>query len=163
MKTSRRLGVLAFATLGAAFLAGKAMAADYATIVLEVPVNKSADQVWKKVGGFCDIGAALKKSCTYTSGTGGVGTVRRLDDRFEEIMVGNSPTSYTYSQATTTILYHGTLGVEAKGPKHSKLVYTLFYDQEPLGTPEAKAADREKRSTRFTEILNSMKEQAEAK
>ena len=43
----------------------------------------------------------------------------------------------------STILYHGTLAVEPldRG-RQTKIVYTLFYDQAPLGTDQAKAENR---------------------
>ncbi len=140
-----------------------ASASDYAVIVMDVAVDKPADEVWKKVGGYCDISVWLNLTCVYTSGSGDVGTMRRLADRIDEIMVAKTPHSYTYTQPTTTILYHGTLAVQADGVNHSKIVYTLFYDQEPLKTAEAKAADRAQRTKRFEDALHTMKTLAEAK
>ena len=84
-------------------------------------------------------------------------------------MVAATPYSYTYAQPLTDIqpespiFYHGTLAVEPldRGRK-TKIVYTLFYDQAPLGTNEAKIANREQRSKRFNDALQAMKEMAEA-
>ena len=154
--------VLSAAALTAVLGAGSASAADYTTIVQDISVNRPAEAVWKKVGGFCDITAWLKVSCVYTSGAGDVGTVRRLADRIDEVMVGKTPRSYTYTQPTTTILYHGTLDVQADGPGRSKIVYTLVYDQAPLATPEAQAADRAGRAKTFAGALANMKALAEA-
>jgi hypothetical protein len=154
---------LACALVGLSVGAGAAAAPEYTTIVLNTTVDRPADVVWKKVGGYCDIAAWLKVTCVYTSGTGDVGTMRRLNDHTDEVMVAKTLHSYTYTQPTTTILYHGTLDVQADGPKRSKIVYTLFYDVSPLTTPEARTADREQRSTRFTAALATMKELAEAK
>jgi hypothetical protein len=68
------------AALGAS--AGLAHAADYVTIPLEASVNAPAEVTWKKVSGFCDIGAWLKTSCVITSGKADeVGAVRRIADR----------------------------------------------------------------------------------
>ena len=159
---STRFHVLMLGTLMAALGAARAQAADYATVVLDTGVDRPADEVWKKVGGYCDIGTWLKLSCVYTSGTGGLGTVRRLADRIDEVMVAQTPHSYTYTQPNTTILYHGTLAVEADGAKHSKLVYSLFWDQSGEKTDEAKAADRAQRTKMFTAALASMKKLAES-
>jgi hypothetical protein len=153
---------LACGLLGISVCAGASSAAEYTTIVLNTTVDRSADVVWKKVGGYCDIATWFNVTCVYTSGTGDVGTVRRLNDKTDEVLVAKTLHSYTYTQPTTTILYHGTLDVQADGPKRSKIVYTLIYDIAPLSTPEARAADREQRTTRFTAGLAAMKKLAEA-
>jgi polyketide cyclase/dehydrase/lipid transport protein len=154
---------LASSLLGLSVCAGAATAPEYTTIVLDKTVDRPADVVWKKVGGYCDIATWFKVTCVYTSGTGDVGTMRRLNDHTDEVMVAKTLHSYTYTQPTTTILYHGTLEVRADGPKRSKLVYTLFYDISPLTTPEARTADREQRTTRFAAALETMKQLSEAK
>jgi hypothetical protein len=89
--------------------------------------------------------------------------VRRLADRIDEVMVARTARSYTYTQPTTTILYHGTLDVQADGPDRSRIVYTLIYDQAPLATPEAQAADRAGRAKTFAGALANMKALAEAR
>jgi hypothetical protein len=156
-------GLLAAGAVVFSSLTGTALAADYATIKLDIAVARPADAVWKKIGGFCDISAWLSVSCVYTSGSGDLGTVRRLADRIDEVMVARTPFSYTYTQPTSTILYHGTLAVESTGPNTSKILYSLFYDQSSLATEEAKTADRNQRTQRFTTALESMKKLAEAK
>jgi hypothetical protein len=154
---------LASSLVGMSVCAGAAAAPEYTTIVLNKTVDRPADVVWKKIGGYCDIATWFKVTCVYTSGTGDVGTMRRLNDKTDEVMVAKTLHSYTYTQPTTTILYHGTLEVQADGSKRSKLIYTLFYDVSPLTTPEARTADREQRTTRFTAALETMKQIAEAK
>jgi hypothetical protein len=153
---------MACGLFGISLSAGAASAAEYTTIVLDTTVDRPVDVVWKKIGGYCDIAAWLNVTCTYTSGNGDLGTVRRLNDRIDEVMVAKTPHSYTYTQPTTTILYHGTLDVQADGRGRSKIVYTLFYDVSPLTTPEARAADHEQRTTRFTAALAAMKKISEA-
>ena len=61
------------------------------------------------------------------------------------------------------IFYHGTLAVEPldRGRK-TKIVYTLLYDQAPLGTDQAKAENRAQRTKRFSEALDAMKALAES-
>lgn len=154
-------GIVA-ATLGAA-IASPALAADYAVVVQDVTVDRPADVVWAKVGGYCAIGDWLKIKCVYTSGSGDVGTMRQLADRIDEVMVARTARSYTYTQPASTILYHGTLEVQPLDRTHAKIVYTLFWDQAPLPTPEAKQADRDQRTQRFHTALETMKALAEAK
>jgi len=148
-------------TLGLAFGGGTAWGADYATIILKTPVDRPADGVWRKIGDFCALGTFIKMSCVYTSGSGGLGTVRRLGDRITEVMVAQTRHSYTYTQPDTKILYHGTVDVEPAGAGHSEIIYSLFYDQSQLATPQAKAADRARRTKLFTDLLASMKKAAE--
>jgi hypothetical protein len=144
-------------------MAGSAAAAEFVTIPLEATVAAPADVVWKKVGGWCDIGAWLKTTCVITSGGQDMGAVRLIAGRIEELMVAKTATSYSYSQPKSPIDYHGTVEVRAIDKKSSKLLYTLVYDAEPLKTPEAKAADKDRRAKQFTGILATMKGIAEAK
>ncbi len=161
MRNRTRSRVVALCAAGV-FLAGSAvMAADYATVVVSIDVARPADEVWKKIGDYCGIGAVLKMSCVYTSGSGDLGTVRRLADRIDEVMVGKSSHSYTYTQPDSKILYHGTVAVEPAGSNSSKIVYRLFYDQSDLKTDEARAKARDQYTTRFTRALDSMKRIAE--
>ena len=73
-------------------LAGAAGAAtDFVTIPLETTVNAPADVAWKKVSGYCDIGAWLKTTCTIASGTDNqVGAVRVIAGRVTELMVAKT-------------------------------------------------------------------------
>jgi hypothetical protein len=143
--------------------AGAARAAEFVTIPLEATVDRPAEAVWKKISGYCDIGAWLKTSCVITSGTDGVGAVRRIADRIDEVMVAKTALSYTYAQPKSPIDYHGTVEVRPDGARRSKILYTLIYDAESLKTPEAKQADRDRRTKQFTGILATIKGLAEAK
>ena len=163
--------VFAAAAMGlAALSAAPATAAEYTTIILEKTVNRTPDQTWSKIGPYCAIATWLKVTCVVTSGNQvSVGTNRRLNGRTDEIIVAATPYSYTYAQPVTDIqpespiFYHGTLAVEPmdRGRK-TKIVYTLFYDQAPLGTNEKKIENREQRTKRFMEALENMKAMAEA-
>lgn len=161
--TLRRL--VALGAMGLSMVGAQAMAADYTTIVLSVDVARPASEVWKKVGGFCQIRDWMKVKCAYTSGNGDLGTVRHLSGGFsvDEIMVGKTPHSYTYTQPNSKILYHGTVDVEPAGPHASRIIYSLFYDQSDLTTDAAKAKAREQRTQVFTRALDSMKQLAESK
>ncbi|HEY8614876.1 SRPBCC family protein [Phenylobacterium sp.] len=155
-----RTSVAAAAALS--LTAGAAQAAEFVAIPLETVVDAPADVVWKKVGGWCDIGTWMKTSCTVSGGDG-VGSVRRIADRVDELLVAKTAWSYTYSQPKSPIDYHGTVEVRPEGKGKSRLLYTLVYDVEPLKTPEAKAADKERRTKMFTGVLQTMKGIAEAK
>lgn len=162
----RTLGWLAaFGGAGVLLAGPQAMAADYATVVLSVKVARSADAVWKKIGGFCDIGPVLKLTCTYTSGNGELGTVRHLAGRFsvDEVMVAKTSHSYTYTQPDTKNLYHGTVAVESTGAHSSKIVYSVFYDQSALKTDEDRAKSRDRYTKAFTGALDTMKQMAEGR
>ncbi len=175
--TIRSTGFAAAGALGIALFSGTASAADapasapaapaadYAVLNLNVSVDASADVVWKKVGGYCDIAAWLKLPCSLTSGTGDVGTIRHLavGKGIDEIMVAKTARSYTYTQPDTTILYHGTLQVVPDGKDHAKILYNLIWNQGPDGADEAKAKDRDRRTKSFTAALDNMKAIVEAK
>ncbi|WP_374472319.1 SRPBCC family protein [Phenylobacterium sp.] len=156
-----RASLAAAATL--ALSAGAVRAAEFVTITQEAVVDAPPATVWKKVGGWCDIGAWLKTTCVVTSGGDEVGSVRRIADRIDELLVAKTAWSYTYSQPKSPIDYHGTVEVRPEGADRSKLIYTLVYDAGPLPTPEAKAADRERRAKMFAGVLQTMKTLAEAK
>ena len=138
--------------------------AEYTTIILDKIVDRTPDQTWAKIGPYCAIAQWLKVSCVITAGNGvSVGSNRLLNGNNNEIMIAATPYSYSYTQPSTTILYHGTLAVEPlEHGRKTKIVYTLFYDQAPLNTTEAKIANREQRTKRFNEALDNMKAMAEA-
>ncbi|HTC44937.1 MAG TPA: SRPBCC family protein [Steroidobacteraceae bacterium] len=161
--TGKSKVLIAAGVFGVALFAASASAAEYAVVNLNTSVDAPVDVVWKKVGGYCDISAWLKLPCVITSGSGDVGTVRRLADRIDEVMVGRTAHSYTYTQPNTTILYHGTLEVVPDGKNHSKILYNLIWDQAALTSDDAKAKDRDQRTKNFTAALANMKALAEAK
>ena len=166
-----KTGFLASAAIGLALLSVPAQAApEWTTILLEKVVDRTPDQTWAKIGPYCAIQTWLKVPCVVTVGNQvGVGTNRRLNGKTDEMMVAATPYSYTYAQPVSDvqpespIFYHGTLAVEPmdRGRK-TKIVYTLFYDQAPLNTTEAKIANREQRTKRFSEALDNMKAMAES-
>ncbi len=157
-----RLHILAAALL----LSGPAAAAEYTNIVLEKELNVSAETAWKKIGPYCSLSEWLKVSCEIISGDktfGDVGTVRRVAGRINEVLVGKTALSYTYTWETGKDLYHGTVEVVPKGASASKIVYTLMYDIASLPTAEVKATDRANRTKTFSGGLDVMKTMAEGK
>src|SRR5471032_1137021 len=135
----------------------------YASILLEVAVNKPAPDVWKRVGKFCDIGEWLRIACTITSGQDGeVGAIRSVAN---EVLVGRTELSYTYTQTVREgrpyNLYHGTLEARPVTATTSKLVYTLFFDNSMMADDAARATDKTRRTAQFTQALENMKILAE--
>ncbi len=137
----------------------------YVSIPLEIMVNKPAAEVWKRIGKYCDIGEwfQIPGGCTITQGKDGeFGAVRSVAN---EILVGKTELSYTYTQPVRAgrpyILYHGTLEARPVTATTSKLVYTLVYDNSTLGDDAAKEKDRQTRTATFTRALQNMKTIAE--
>ena len=135
----------------------------YAVIPLEIAVNKPAADVWKRVGKYCDIGEWLQVPCTITSGKDGeVGAVRSIGN---EILVGRTELSYTYTQPVREgqiyNMYHGTMEARPVTATTSKIVYTLVYDNSQMADDAAREADRMRRVQTFTRALDNMKILAE--
>jgi hypothetical protein len=136
----------------------------YVSIVMEVPVDRPAADVWKRVGKYCDIAEWLRiNKCAITSGKDGeVGAVRSVAN---EVLVGKTELSYTYTQPVREgrpyNLYHGTLEARPVTATTSKLIYTLVFDNSMLADDAARQADMERRRTQFTQALQNMKILAE--
>jgi hypothetical protein len=131
----------------------------------EILVDRSADAVWKRVGGYCAIAEWLKVKCEIVSGAGDVGTIRRLNDATLEPMVASTAHSYTYSQTAggmTSFAYNGTLAVEPAGTGKSRIVYTLIYDAALMPSDEVRKAQFDRINPRFQGAIETMKALAEA-
>ena len=161
MKKSLMLAALAIA-------AGQAVAAEpeYATVRMEIDINRSAAEVWSKVGKYCDISEWLGLECKIVSGDGGIGTVRSLaGGRVLEILIGKTDLSYGYTQPVREgqfyNLYHGFMEAKPVTNKTSKLVYTLMLDVSDKPDQAAKDADLARRRASFEPALKKMKAIAE--
>jgi len=137
----------------------------YASVVMEIDVNRPAADVWKRVGKYCDIGEwfQMAQPCTITSGKDNeFGAVRSVAN---EILVGRTELSYTYTQPVREgvryNMYHGTLEARPVTATTSKIVYTLFFDNSNLPDEAAKQTDKDRRRTQFMRGLNNMKILAE--
>ena len=137
----------------------------YVSIPLEITVNKPAAEVWKRVGKYCDIAEWLRiaAGCQITSGKDGeLGAVRSVAN---EILVGKTELSYTYTQPVREgrpyNLYHGTLEARPLTATTSKLLYTLVYDNSMLADDAAREKDKASRTATFTRALQNMKILAE--
>jgi hypothetical protein len=130
---------------------------------MEVTVNRSATEVWKRVGKFSDIGEWMQVPCTITAGKDGeFGAVRSVAN---EVLVGKTELSYTYTQPVREgrpyNLYHGTLEARPLTATTSKLIYTLVFDNSMLADDAAREKDKAQRTVRFTQLLENMKILAE--
>jgi hypothetical protein len=162
----QRFSILA--ALVALGIPGSAFAAEpeYATIELEIDIAKPAQEVWAKVGGYCDIAEWLDVDCTITSGDGGMGTVRVLaGGRVTEILVAMTDLSYGYTQPAVEgqfyNLYHGFMEAKPVSANSSKMLYTLVYDVSDKPDQAAKDADIARRTGMFEGALQNMKAMAE--
>ncbi len=117
---------------------------EYTSIKFEMDFSKPAEEVWAKIGGYCDIAEWLEIDCVITSGDGGIGTVRKLvGGRVTEIMVALTDLSYGYGQPAVEgefyNHYHGFMEVKPVSDSSSKILYTLVYDASNLNAEEAEA------------------------
>lgn len=156
--------------LAALMLSATAVAAEpeYATVRMEIDINRPAAQVWAKVGKYCDISEWLGFDCKITSGDGGIGTVRSLGGgRILEILVAQTELSYGYTQpvkeGTFYNLYHGFMEARPVTATSSKMIYTLVLDVSDKADKAAKDADLARRRASFEKALAKMKEIAESK
>jgi hypothetical protein len=137
----------------------------YVTIPLEIAVDRPAAEVWKRIGKYCDISEWLQipAGCKMLSGVEGeIGSVRSVAN---EVLVGKTPLSYTYTQTVRAgrpyNLYHGTLEARPVTDKTSKIVYTLMYDNSMLPDDAAREKDKTSRTATFQRAMTNMKTLAE--
>lgn len=140
---------------------------EYVTVELEIDINRSAEDVWSKVGGFCDITDWMGLPCELTEGSGGIGTVRSLlEGRITEVLVAKTDLSYGYTmpavQGEFYNLYHGFMESKAVTATTSKMLYTLVWDVSNHADQAAKDSDIEGRTATFTNALQGIKAYAEA-
>ena len=137
----------------------------YVTIPLEINVDRSAADVWKRIGGYCAISEWLQipAGCKILSGTDNeVGAVRSVAN---EVLVGKTQYSYTYTQTVRAgrpyNLYHGTLEARPVTATTSKIIYTLMYDNSMMADDAAREKDKASRTATFMRAVQNMKTLAE--
>jgi hypothetical protein len=137
----------------------------YISIPLEIAIDRPAAEVWKRIGKYCDIAEWLQipSGCKMLSGVEGeVGSVRSVAN---EVLVGKTEFSYTYTQTPRAgrpyNLYHGTLEVRPVTDKTSRLYYTLIYDNSMLPDDAAREKDKASRTATFTRAIQNIKTLAE--
>lgn len=150
---------LAAAVLVAGTTAAVAQPANWFTLRLTGNIAKPAATAWKLVGGedWCGIAKYLDiKSCHIEKGHGEVGSLRLINGSIVELAVARTPLSYTYAQPEAKNFYHGTMAVEPVDATHSRLVYTLIWNQTAVGDAKAQAAARDSRKSRFQAAVDKM-------
>jgi hypothetical protein len=137
----------------------------YISIPLEIAIDRPAAEAWKRIGKYCDIAEWLQipSGCKMLSGVEGeVGSVRSVAN---EVLVGKTEFSYTYTQTPRPgrayNLYHGTLEVRPVTDKTSRLYYTLIYDNSMLPDDAAREKDKASRTATFTRAIQNIKVLAE--
>lgn len=160
---------LILAVLGALGVAGSVLAQEpeYVTIELAIDIDRSAQEVWERVGGYCDITEWLNVDCEITSGDGDMGTVRVLaGGRVIEILVAQTELSYGYTQPAVEgqfyNLYHGFMEARPVSDTSSQMLYTLVYDISDKADQAERDADIARRRGMFETALQNMKDLAEA-
>jgi hypothetical protein len=163
------LAIAAFVALGmTSAQAQTPQPADWTILTFTADLNKPADIGWERVGGtdWCGIARFLDlKGCTINSGKGELGSVRTVivgTTNVVEIAVARTAHSYTYAQPFTPIFYHGTMAVEPVDAGHSRLVYTLMWNQTAVGDAKAQSDARESRKRRFQAAVDKMAAAANA-
>ena len=142
--------------------------ANYITIEMEIDVDAPAEEVWAKVGEFCDIEEWFPGfTCEITSGDGGVGTVRSLlGGRITEVLVAKTDLSYAYAMPAVEgqpyDMYHGNIEAKPVDANSSRLIYTLMVDASTMADQAAVDAYVQQRRATFEGGLQQMKEIAEA-
>jgi len=132
--------------------------ADWTSLRLTAEIARPAAVAWKAIGGddWCGIGKYLDVTCRIDSGDGGLGSLRTINGALVEIVVARTPLSYTYAQPFTPIFYHGTLAVEPVDAGHSRLVYSLIWNQNALPDAKARADANNGRKVRFQAAVDKM-------
>lgn len=154
---------IALAVLGLPLTA--AAEAEYFRLELNISVERSAEETWSKIGGFCDIADWLGVSCEVTEGDGGIGTVRVLNGSIIEPMVAQTELSYGYTQPAVPgefyNLYHGFMEARPVTDSSCQILYTVLWDVSGSSEEEAQAEiDRRRRV--FGDALEKMKAIAES-
>ena len=142
--------------------------ASWITLSFSAPINKPADVAWARIGGndWCGIAKFLEvKSCKIDSGKGELGSIRTIDTGTAtviEIAVAKTAHSYTYAQPFVPIFYHGTLAVDAVDATHSRLTYSLIWNENGLPDAAARKAAYDGRKVRFQAAVDKMAAAANA-
>jgi hypothetical protein len=143
--------------------------ADWVTLSFSASVNKPADLAWQRIGGneWCGIAKYLDvKNCVINSGKGELGSIRTIDTgtaTVVENVVARTPLSYTYAQPLApAVFYHGTLAVEPVDATHSRIVYSLIWNQNGLPDAAARKAAVDGRKVRFQAAVDKMAAAANA-
>jgi hypothetical protein len=126
--------------------AAPAVAAGYYTTRLEIEVETWPEKTWNYVHDFCSGGALLAEQGVCIEGAGGVGSIRRLPDGTEQLLVAKGPLSYAYETITGPMApadYHVSLQIlpVEDDPLRSTIVATLVWNEEAIPESERLATE----------------------
>ena len=128
---------------------------------IKAPVEK----VWGVIGGYCEMPRVMKASCSYTQGTGGLGTIRLMNGSGEALKVGEGHYNYSFFYTAgphNEPRYHGNLELAASADnKTTNLIYTLIYDQSVFASDAERAAQKAVNDDSFGRHFNPVKVLAE--
>ena len=135
----------------------------YASLPMSIVVNAPVQNVWARVGKYCDIGEWGFRSCDLISGKEGeVGAVRTIG---HSVIVGQTRYSYTYTQPLRATglypMYHGTLEARPLGSGRTTLYYTLVWDSSTQPDDASRLKQVETYRLLFEKMLLNMKKLAE--
>ncbi|MFC5865347.1 SRPBCC family protein [Acidicapsa dinghuensis] len=135
----------------------------YASLPMSIEVNAPIEEVWARIGKYCDIGEWAFQSCDLLSGKEGeIEAVRTIG---HSIIVGQTRYSYTYTQPLRIgglyPMYHGTLEARSLGPNRTTIYYTLVWDDSVQPDEAARQKQINTYHLLFEKMLRNMKKLAE--
>lgn len=135
----------------------------YVHIPLEIDVDRPVDEVWKRIGKYCDFGEWMQQPCAIVVGQDKeYGAIRSAGP---EPIVAMTQYSYTYAMPPRTDrkfeFYHATLEARPLTATTTRILYTLFYDDSVFVDDAARQREKDRRITRFSQGLKNMKILAE--
>jgi Polyketide cyclase / dehydrase and lipid transport len=136
----------------------------FTVVTARQQLDVSAERAWSRIGAFADAGQFLGVPSGVLGESRGLGTVRRIGEAAVEVMVGETPLSYTYVQIEGPMaarFYDGHIGVDSTGPDRCELTWALTFDQT-LVSDEQRAEEHARLTRRFEGGSLAMKAHTEA-
>lgn len=114
--------------------------------------------VWPVIGGFFDLGKWLDVDCVCVTGSGEIGSVRRVGSAILEPLIAKTSCSYTYGQMEgpmAALYYHGSVACESGSDCGSVIRYSLVFDATQM-EEAACNAERGRLKMRFETAVDAM-------
>lgn len=114
--------------------------------------------VWPVIGGFFDLGKWLDVDCVRVTGSGEIGSVRRVGSAILEPLIAKTSCSYTYGQIKgpmAALYYHGTVACEHGPDSASVIRYSLVFDATQMEEAVCKA-EQQRLKMRFGAAVDAM-------
>lgn len=160
MRSSVAAVALLSASLSGASTQAAEKTADYTTVIMEWPLNVSADEAWKRYWPFCEVHHQMERAgmagheCSIEKGNGtDIGSDRRIGSgTLHEILTAKSKYSYTYIQSGANSRYHHSdFDVVPQGPHKSKFVRRWYWERK--GVPDVDATNLAENIKIFTPVF----------